>query len=422
MNRLVFIIPWVLLHVGLTAAPNFGGTWATSFGRMLLVQNKQEVGGVYLMEDVLCYINGQVRDGQLVFTYRESDIKGEGQFKLTEDGVKFTGRWRPVGAAAWSVWEGARVQSSKSDKSRWHGQWATTFGRMRLTEKGDKVEGIYAYGSASTILGKTENGRLNFHYQESDVKGQGWFEISAQGRLFYGKWKPEGSDGWSDWGGTRTINKVDPNRKWLVVLEAHWEDGLEEPEYSFGKMLKTFFSRVPKVQVRHRYFHDEEDLARWCREVAFMEGPVLLCIASHGSAKGVTVGGKTIRPETIARHLSYADNVVLTHFSACNVVQAGFSESWSKGSQKRRIFPVSGYGKTVDWAVSAVIEFMYFDMILSRGLSPKKAWEHLRQSMPFVDRVAGKTNPIQPAGFKFVEPANAIISNGKTTIKSSNRK
>ena len=179
-------------------------------------------------------------------------------------------------------------------------------------------------------------------------------------------------------------------------------------------MLKAFFSRVPKVQVRHRYFHDEEDLGRWCREVAFMEGPVLLSIASHGSAKGVTVGGKTIPPETIAKHLSYADNVVLLHFSACNVVQADFSETWAEGSQRRRIFPVSGYDKTVDWAVSAVIEFMYFDMILSRGLSPKKAWEHLRQSMPFVDRVVGKTNPIQPAGFKFVEPEHTSKSKAES--------
>jgi hypothetical protein len=47
-----------------------------------------------------------------------------------------------------------------------------------------------------------------------------------------------------------------PGRKWLVVLEAHYENNLAEQEYSFGQMLKAFFARTPEVQVRHRFFHD----------------------------------------------------------------------------------------------------------------------------------------------------------------------
>ena len=36
-------------------------------------------------------------------------------------------------------------------------------------------------------------------------------------------------------------------RVWLVVLKANWERDLEEEEYSFGVMLRTFFARVPAV-------------------------------------------------------------------------------------------------------------------------------------------------------------------------------
>src|SRR5262249_13296296 len=177
-------------------------------------------------------------------------------FELAADGKTFSGRWREDGQTAWGAWKGERVAAAKvpAPAAGFAGLWQTTYGRMRLTEAGGRVQGIYGPGGASTIDGKLEGKKLVFRYKEPRAAGEGWFELAADGKGFTGKWKEEGRGGWADWRGRR----VDPapGRVWLVVLEANWENDLTQQEYQFGTMLRAFFARSAHVQVRHRFFTD----------------------------------------------------------------------------------------------------------------------------------------------------------------------
>ena len=92
------------------------------------------------------------------------------------------------------------------------------------------------------------------------------------------------------------------------------------------------------------------------------------------------------------------------HFSACLVMQdaavVGRLQAFSRQSRAA----VSGYATSVDWAASAIIEFTYLEMILSKGLTPAAAAEQVRKLLPFAgdDKIEG--SPFPPAGFRVVLP------------------
>ena len=217
-----------------------------------------------------------------------------------------------------------------------------------------------------------------------------------------GKWRPDGSKDWGDWNADRI--RANPRITYLVVLEARWEENLGQQEYAFGDMLKAFFDRVPSVQVRRRALSDANDLQRWCREVSLLAEPVVVCVASHGNSEGIQVGGRTIKPEAIADSLRYADNVQLLHFSSCLMMKNQLAERVMKRLGDQAKYPISGYTTSVDWAASAVIEFMYFDLVLVRRMPPQKAAQQIKTLFPIAGSkpVAGAI--LSPAGFRILAP------------------
>src|SRR5205085_3802456 len=158
--------------------------------------------------------------------------------------------------------------------------------------------------------------------------------------------RPAGYGG--KWNGARV--RPQPGRVWLVVLEAPWEANLEENEYSFGLMLRTFFARVPAVQVRHRFFHSEKDLRHWCAELPYLAEPVVLHISSHGSKEGVTVGGEIIGAKALAECVRDVADLRLLHFGACNVVGGDVPKQIYEELGPDARFPISGYRNIADWA------------------------------------------------------------------------
>ncbi|HEY7428996.1 MAG TPA: hypothetical protein VH682_32495 [Gemmataceae bacterium] len=88
--------------------------------------------------------------------------------------------------------------------SSFSGQWLTTFGPMELSQDGASVRGDYRYLSAACSLeGEESHGRLVFTYQEPEVQGEGWFELTRGGKGFAGRFRPAGQDRWQPWGGER---------------------------------------------------------------------------------------------------------------------------------------------------------------------------------------------------------------------------
>lgn len=94
-----------------------------------------------------------------------------------------------------------------------------------------------------------------------------------------------------------------------------------------------------------------------------------------------------------------ADALDLMHFSSCLVGQD------SEKAFGDIPFPISGYTTRIDWAESALTEFIYLDMMLEKGLPPAEAAEQLLRLVRFAGDEPIPGSPYQPAGFRFFAPA-----------------
>jgi len=391
-------------------APTFAGHWTTTYGPMALRATPGGLQGYYVMEGGhgLGVVSGKIEGDRYAFTYNERGLIGEGWFKLAADGKSFAGKWRPRGASQWADWIGKRT-AGPSPKS-YAGLWSTSYGKMRLAARGSKIAGIYGSGGGSSIEGDLKDGKFIFQYKERTATGEGWFRLSDDALRLEGQWREKGGQQWRPWTARRI--QAAAGQQWLVVLETHWEKDLGEQDYSFGAMLRAFFSRSPHVRVRHRFFSDEAGFRRWSREIAYLPGPVVLSVAAHGQATGVVAGGKIIDARSIIHDLRHCTNLKLIHFSSCQIMRGDVTDKKTPPLARRADFAISGYTTSVDWAASAVIEFMYFDLILNRGYSPSRAAEQLTRLMPFAKDQPVPGTAMRAAGFKIWTPAKEAPSNG----------
>jgi len=371
---------------------SFSGRWFTTFGPMELTQEGNRVHGLYKLQENSCEIAGSIQDGRLQFSYREPDAQGEGWFELIRHG-KFAGRWRADESPTWSSWTGRR---------EFDGIWESPFGLLRLIQEPDRVFGFYESGGSSTVEGRLENNRLAFRYSEPRGQGEGYFELAPDVNSFQGEWRADGTEPWGSWQGRR-LTPV-PGVVWLVVIEAHWQRSYLDREYAFGHMLREFFARLPHVNVRQRFFEDEAGLERWCRELMYLPEPVAVVFASHGTQEGLTVQGKPLNTGRLVNSLRYADNVLLLHFSSCFMMQDGKASELANALLKTVQFPISGYDRPVDWAVSALIEFHYLDMVLGRGFSPVDAAREIPRLLSYADNNDLPGSPYPAAGFRILTP------------------
>lgn len=272
------------------------------------------------------------------------------------------------------------------------GSWRTTYGTLRIALDGERATGRYSYGDGAMIEGSVDGHTLRFAYTEPNgVTGRGRFELAADGASFRGVWKAGARDdaeldapGVGEWIGRRVIPVAD--RVWLVVLEAYWQDGLHDPDYSYGEMLGAFFERLPNVAFRQRFFGGQEDFVRLARECEALEEPVIVYVSSHGTPEGIACPGGILSGATIGAALANVPNVKLLHLGAC----AGLA-----GDLPRQIraaagadFPISGFMRPVDWGGSALVDFTYLDLVLERELEPAEAVTETRRLVTFAGEKA----------------------------------
>jgi hypothetical protein len=289
------------------------------------------------------------------------------------------------------------------------------------------VSGTYDFAGGSNIRGEVvNNGRtLRFTYDRPDgEKGEGTFDLAADDNAFSGSWKgnkppaapapaagvkaapdANGGGGGGAWSATRILPQ--PGRVWLVVLEANWERDLEEDEYSFGVMLRTFFARAPDVKVRHRFFADPAEFKRWAGEIAYLAEPVVLHISSHGDKDGIrTRDGQVLKADAIAEAIRDAGDLRLLHFGTCLVAGGSIPGEIHKrlaATGGPRV-PISGYANFADWGGSAVIDFTYMDLVLARGMTPADAFAQTRKAISFAGDKARPGDAIAPANLVFIAP------------------
>lgn len=379
-------------------APTFIGEWETTYGLMRLAQKEDAVEGTYGPAGEAS-VTGKLDGRKLTFKYAEPQAGGEGWFELAADGNSFQGQWRENGAPKWAQWTGKRRAGAVAVRlDTFDGLWKTTYGAMRLHQTGNDVRGTYNFGGGSNIRGTVDGKTFKFTYDQPDgEKGEGAYELAADGKGFKGTWQGAkgGANNGGQWTGTRVTPQ--PGRIWLVVLEANWERDLEQEEYSFGVMLRTFFARTPQVKVRHRFFSDESQFRHWCAELPYLAEPVVLHVSSHGTTEGITCGGKTINAKALAECVKDIGDLRLLHFGACMVAGGDVPKQMHEALGPAATFPISGYKNVADWGGSAVIDFTFLDLMFSKGFAPEDAIRKTRKLLTFAGEQGGD-GAIAPAG------------------------
>lgn len=292
------------------------------------------------------------------------------------------------------------------------GVWHTTYGAMRLDVRGTHVRGTYSYSGASEIEGDIDGRLLHAVYAEPDgTQGRAVFELAEDGASFAGRWRPsldralalDDKDA-SRWRGTRVVPV--PGRVWLVILEANWEGSLDEHEYSYGAMLRSFFERVPTVEVRHRFFHDRADFVRFCQEVGTLAEPVVLYISSHGSPEGIDAQGDKIDGQTIGEALRSAGDLKVLHLGGCSLLGGDLGERVLSSAAPHPAFPITGFKVSVDWAGSAIVDFTYLDLVLEHDMAPAAAVDAVRSMISFAGPPGRKGDPIPGTDLTVLRPLN----------------
>lgn len=391
------------------AAPQgFEGEWSTSFGPMRLSRFERGLAGHYGSAEAPSWLEGSATAQRFEFRYREAHEKGAGWFELSDDGARFHGQWKADGSQAWADWNGERgAVAASADGCA--GVWSSTYGTLTLAQEGTRVRGTYSRPAGSQLEGELHGNVLRGAYSEPDgTQGRVVFEFAADREHFRGVWRPDreaplelDDEGAATWTGVRA--HPTPGRKWLVVLEAHWETSLAEPPYSYGAILEAFFERVPNVQVRHRYFHDRDDFVRQCRELSSLVEPVTLYVSSHGSQQGLGAGPDVVDGATVGAALAGLANVELVHLGGCELLGGDFAAQLREHAGAS--FPISGFEVAVDWGASAIVDLTYMHLVLERGLSPADAAAAVRRMLSFARSDEGEDDPL-PATHFSLSPAN----------------
>jgi predicted esterase len=179
---------------------SFQGEWRTSLSNLKLEQKGNAVTGSYGGNGQFP-VKGTVKDNVLTFEFQEGQVKGDGRYVLDESGNSFKGTFQ-VRNGRNGEWNGWRPdpKAPTGKLASFAGLWLTDSGLMELTQDGATVKGQYAFRGTSKIEGKASGRRLDFRF--SNLRdGQGWFDLSPDGKTLSGAANTDGFPGWFGWTG-----------------------------------------------------------------------------------------------------------------------------------------------------------------------------------------------------------------------------
>jgi predicted esterase len=202
MNRSVILaaLAIVVAADSTRASGPFDGAWRTSLSDVTLVQDGATVTGTYGNAQQF-QIKGKVDGKALTFEFTEGNAKGDGRWTLDETGNAFSGGFQVRGGPG-GQWNGWRQDpaAAKAPRAKFAGLWLTTSGLMELAEVNGKIQGKYAFRGTSDIEGTVTGRRLDYKFKNPRT-GQGWFDLSSDGKTLRGAARTDGFPGWFGWSG-----------------------------------------------------------------------------------------------------------------------------------------------------------------------------------------------------------------------------
>ena len=209
--KLVIVVLAMILFLNpsLLKADLWQGSWQTTYGELRLHQQGNKVYGDYADRGII-EANYNPTKKELTGTYTNQLKQGTFSFQLK--GNKFTGTWK------WSTgsggkWNGSKKNSSKPQLTKyyamWQGSWETTYGELRLHQKGNKVHGDYADRGNIDATYSPVNNTLTGIFTNKNRKGT--FSFQLKGNKFIGTWK------WSTGGGGKWTGSKKNNSKPILI-------------------------------------------------------------------------------------------------------------------------------------------------------------------------------------------------------------
>jgi predicted esterase len=167
------------------AAADWSGRWFTSEGVMTLEQDGAKVTGSY-GKDAAFAIEGKASGDTVKFDYTAGNVKGEGEFRMSGDGLAFTGSWKRARGSG--NWYGCRhdKEAEKAKRADVAGHWRTSWGLMELRQKGNRLEGEYGAQGFGSVQGGIKGRRLTLDYRWLQWTGKIVVDVSPDGDSLYG--------------------------------------------------------------------------------------------------------------------------------------------------------------------------------------------------------------------------------------------
>jgi pimeloyl-ACP methyl ester carboxylesterase len=222
---IVTLLPQAPLQVEVTPRGKepFSATWAVA-----TVALDTDFGNAIVKAAHLAQI--QFGEPDVVVTDSGTELRGELKQKTLE--LKVDGKQKRVTAGELATLVVVRDGKALGMPS-FDGEWMTSFGPMRLQQRGASVKGDYGFGSSGTIEGKVKNGVLEYSYRSDGGSGAGTWKLEEADDVLLGRYGQNGKDE-GFWGAYRK-KAVTPDLKPGEVVQGQTKAGLR------------FFARAPKA-------------------------------------------------------------------------------------------------------------------------------------------------------------------------------
>lgn len=205
------------------------GTYDTTYGMMELFQNGSMISGTYTGHTGTGTVEGLLEGNTVRGTWKDESAAGRITFVFTPGMQTFSGYWsyggveprQGLGSGEGGAWEGTRtgtpakqsqaiaqpVQSSQTP--RLLGSYDTTYGKMELSQSGNRISGTYTgHTGSGTVEGVLDGSTLRGTWKDESGNGRIAFVFAPDMNTFSGYWsyddiEPKAGSG-DTWVGNRT--------------------------------------------------------------------------------------------------------------------------------------------------------------------------------------------------------------------------
>lgn len=170
----------------------------------------------------------------------------------------------------------------------------------------------------------------------------------------------------------------------IFCLESLWDNDVEN-RLTVLPILELL-NRVYRVQFVHLSCNTNEEFKFNLRHAPRRRSYLILYLAFHGDRNGISLPDES--------HLSFSDLADLmgtrfkgwtVHFGSCDVVSAK-NDKILEFIERTGVAMVTGYGRSVDWAESAAMDFLFLSA-LQRYRQKASFRKHMETTYPDLIRL-----------------------------------